>query len=106
MKFHITNTERETIEHFKKLKYPAIYKLDATDNILFIELVDFDVCSWLLNGEAINNTQYNGILKEYKKYLEQVKSDSFDEYAFMHYNAVIQIMDLFKKYYSYMGSQI
>ena len=50
MRFHVTNAERETIEHFKKLKYPAIYKLDDTDNILFIELVDFYVCSFTMKA--------------------------------------------------------
>ena len=103
MRFHITNAEEETIEHFRKLKYPTIYKLDDTDNILFVELVDFDVCSALLNGKSINNTQYKEILKEYKKYLDQVKLDSFDDYALMHYNIVIQIMEIFLKYYSYLN---
>lgn len=104
MKFHITEIEKEAIERFKKLKYPAIYKQDNTDNILFIELVDFDVCSWLLNGKAINSIQYKEVLKEYKKYQEQVSLESFDEYACMHYNIVNQIMELFKKYYSYLSS--
>ena len=100
MKFCITNTEKKTIEHFKKLKYPAIYKLDATDNILFVELVDFDVCLFLLKGKRISYIQYKTILKEYKKYLAQVDLNSFDEYALMHYNIVVQIMEIFNKYYS------
>lgn len=102
MKFQITDNEKKLIEHFKKIKYPAIYKLDATDNILFVELIDFDICSWLLKGKSINRTQYKQILKEYSKYLEQVKVDLFDKYALEHYNIVIQIMELFKKYYNYL----
>ena len=103
MNFHITNSEKEVIEHFKELKYPAIYKLDVTDNILFVELIDFDVCLWLLNGKSINYTQYKEVLKEYKNYLSQVNLASFDEYALMHYNIVIQIMEIFKKYYRHLN---
>lgn len=102
MKFQITDTEKATIAYFKKLKYPAIYKIDDTDNILFVELVDFDVCSWLLKGQSIDKTQYQQILQKYKNFLEQVKLDSFDEYALMHYNLVIQIMEIFKIYYNYL----
>lgn len=102
MEFSIIESEKEIIERFQKLKYPAIYKLDTTDNILFVEIVDFDVCSWLLKGKLISNTLYKEVLKEYKKYLSQVNLECFDEYALMHYNIVIQIMEIFEKYYSYL----
>ena len=102
MKFHVTNAEKILIEYFKKLKCPAIYKLDNTDNILFVESVDFDICNWLLKGKLISSTQYKKILEEYKLYLKQVKLDSFDEYALMHYNYIIQIMQIFKKYYNFL----
>ena len=101
-KFYITDSEKETIINFQKLSYPAIYKLDHTDNILFIETVDFDVCNWLLKGKSINNIQYVETLKEYKRYLSQLQLDSFDEYGLMHYDLVTRIMELFKKYYNYL----
>lgn len=98
MKFHLSHKEKELINHFRKLKYPAIYKTDRTDNILFIELVDFNVCSLLLNGEAINPIQYNEILSEYEKYLKQTDITSLDSYAIKHYDMVNQIMKMFVKY--------
>ena len=42
MKFVLSKYEREVIQKFKLSKYPSIYKTDMTDNILFLELVDFD----------------------------------------------------------------
>lgn len=98
MKFNLSNEEKNLIYHFRKLKYPAVYKTDQTDNILFIELVDFNVCSLLLNGEAINPIQYNEILSEYKKYLKQIDITSLDSYAIKHYDMVNQIMKIFIKY--------
>lgn len=99
VKFNISKNEKETIMHFKKSKYPAIYKIDLTDNILFIELIDFDVCSLLLKGKSISHIQYEKIIEAYEKYLSQVNIECFDEYALVHYKDVIKIMDMFKKYY-------
>ncbi|MBE6530470.1 MAG: hypothetical protein E7679_00060 [Ruminococcaceae bacterium] len=99
MKFVISKHEREIIERFKLSKYPSIYKTDRTDNILFLELVDFDVCSYLLKERMINNDQYEHILNEYQTYLMNVNTDHFDEYALNHYKNIVQIMDIFKKYY-------
>ena len=38
------------VNKFVKMKYPAVYKTDKTDCILFAELVDFDVCPYLLGN--------------------------------------------------------
>ena len=103
MDFQITHTEKESIERFKKLKYPSMYKLDDTDNILFVELVDFDVCSMLLKGKPLKKAQYKEILNDYNKYLGQVRLDSFDIYAFMYHNVLIQVMEIFKKYYGHLN---
>lgn len=41
----------------------------------------------------------NEIMNSYQKFLSQVKVDAFDEYALEHYNSVVEIMNIFKKYY-------
>ena len=99
MKFVLSKYEREVIQKFKLSKYPSIYKTDMTDNILFLELVDFDVCSYLLKGKTIDKEQYEHIMNEYQMYLTHLNTNSFDEYALNHYKSIVQIMDIFKKYY-------
>ena len=101
MQFKLSKEEKELINWFQKAKYPAVYKADQTDNILFIETVDFDVCSLLLAGKAITATRYKEIIEEYKKYLSQLDVKSFDEYALTHYCHTVKIMEMFKKYYDF-----
>lgn len=98
MRFKISDNERELIRRFKNEKYPSIYKTDKTDNILFVELVDFDVCSALLKGRSIDDKQYKYVMEEYQRFLEQIDIDAFDESALAHYKDILQIMEIFKKY--------
>ena len=98
VKFKITDYEKEILLKFKNQSYPSIYKTDATDNILFIETVDFDVCSYLLKEKQMEEQKINEIMNSYQKFLSQVKVDAFDEYALEHYNSVVEIMNIFKKY--------
>ena len=54
MRFKISDYEKERLLKFKDASYPSIYKTDNTDNLLFIEIVDFDVCTYLLEGKQMN----------------------------------------------------
>ena len=96
----LTYEEMEFVNGFIKMKYPPIYKTDKTDRILFVELVEFDVCSYLLGHRQIDVEQYCYILGEYEKYLSQTDISIFDEYAKEHFKIVVKLMDLFKKYYN------
>ena len=99
MKIKISESEKMILSHFRKMKYPNIYKTDNTDNILFVEMVDFDVCDILLAGKNINLDVYNHIMNNYHNYLKQIDLKNFDEYAQVHYNKIVQIMEIFTKYY-------
>lgn len=46
----LTNNEKIIIKEFKDSRIPSIYKFDDTDNILYIEHVDFDLCNMLINN--------------------------------------------------------
>lgn len=43
----LTNNERIVIKDFRQTRIPSAYKVDDTDNILYIEHVDFDLCDIL-----------------------------------------------------------
>ena len=55
----------------------------------------------LLKGKPLKKAQYKEILNDYNKYLGQVRLDSFDIYAFMYHTVLIQVMEIFKKYYGH-----
>lgn len=99
MKFKISEYEKEILLKFKNSSYPSIYKTDNTDNILFVELVDFDVCTYLLKGKQINKEMYDYIINSYEKFLSQAEIDTFDECTLSYYNNILKIMEIFKKYY-------
>ena len=96
----ISEIEKDIVKRFTISKYPAIYKLDKTDNILFVESVDFDVCTSLLNGKKMSKNQFAEIMNDYQRYLQQIDFESFDDYALAHYKDLCKIMDIFKKYNS------
>lgn len=100
IKNSLTASEREIVNKFVKMKYPAVYKTDKTDRILFVELVDFDVCPYLLGENRINKEQYNYILSEYERFLMQTDNSMSNGYEKDHYLCIIKLMELFKKYYS------
>ncbi len=55
---------------FQRLK-SLLIPPDKTDYILFVELVEFDVCPYLLGQRKIESEQYSYILDEYERYLNQ-----------------------------------
>lgn len=87
------------VDSFIRMKYPPIYKTDKTDRILFVELVEFDVCQYFLGRKQIKSEQYSYILNEYKRYLAQTDISMFDAYAKKHYRIIVELIDLFVKYY-------
>ena len=99
MKYKLTADEKNLILQFKKDSYPSIYKLDHTDNILFVELVDFDVCNYLLAKKRIDQATLAEIMCEYQRFLSQIDIEAFDEYALSHFRKIVMIMDMFQKYY-------
>lgn len=98
-KINLTNNERVIINKFLIMKCPPVYKTDNTDRILFIELMEFDVCQYLLGKKQINNKQFSYINNEYKRYLTQTDSSTFDEYTKEHFMIIVKLMDIFKKHW-------
>ncbi len=98
MRYKLQSHEMDFVKRFKAMKYPPIYKLDNTANILFVESVDFDVCKYLLRGKNVSEDNYQTIMEEYEEYLSTIDIQAFDEYAFEHYKLLTQVMEIFKKY--------
>lgn len=97
---YLTDEEKKIVNRFLMMKTPPVYKTDNTDRILFVELVEFDVCTYLLGKNRIDTKQYSYILDEYEKYLTQTDSSQFDKYSKEHFKLIMNLMDIFKKYYA------
>ena len=76
--YKLSVQEKEDIKIFCVARIPDIYKEDATDNILFVEDVCFDVCKSLLKGTIIRSCDYYEMMRRYNVYLRQVQIDNFN----------------------------
>ncbi len=74
----LTNNEKIVIKEFRQTRIPLVYKLDDTDNILYIEHVDFDLCDMLLRNEKVSNEYVQNELKEFAKFLTQLNIKNYD----------------------------
>ena len=52
----LTSYDKQILREFKQTKIPSIFKLDKTDNILYVEHVDFDLCDLLLRHKKVDST--------------------------------------------------
>ena len=60
----LTKIEKAIIQEFNSLRIPAIYKIDNTFNILYVEHIRMDICPFLLK----NKKQKLNINEEKKAY--------------------------------------
>ncbi len=94
----LTENEKRIIQTFQQTRIPSIYKLDNTDNILYIEHVDFDLCKMILKEKKISKEWAQCEILEYSKFLSQINIISLDAEALEHLRLVNAIISLFIKY--------
>ncbi len=108
MKYKINEEEKSIILQFKGLRIPTIFKTDNTDFILFVEDVDFIVCDTLLNGSEITEELYDSMVHHskdnlsypcYNEFMKFVEKFRIDEYSKFYCDCLIEVMEIFKKYY-------
>ena len=68
----LTNNEKIIIKEFRQTRIPSAHKYDDTDNILYIEHVDFDLCDILLKNKKVSNEYVQNELKEFANFLTQL----------------------------------
>lgn len=93
----ITNNEKIILKEFQQTRIPSIYKLDDTDNILYVEHVTFDLCDILLKNKKVNNSYINEELKEFAQFLLQIDITSYDNDAKSHLKLLLEVVNIFLK---------
>ena len=89
----LTKTEKDIIQEFDSLKIPAIYKIDDTFNILYIEHVHFDICPFLLKNKkrGINIDEEKNA---YSSFITNISISDFDEEAKYHLSLLQSVMSI------------
>ncbi len=93
----LTNNEKIVIKEFQQIRIPSVYKLDDTDNILYIEHVDFDLCNMLLKNKKASNEYVQNELKEFAKFLKQLDISGYDNDAKRHLILLTEVINIFLK---------
>ena len=91
----LTNNEKIIIKEFKDSRIPSIYKFDDTDNILYIEHVDFDLCNMLLIDEKVSNLYVQNELKEFARFLKQLDIKNYDSDAKEYLKLLLEVVNIF-----------
>jgi len=101
----LTNNEKIIIKEFQQTRIPSVYKFDDTDNILYIEHVDFDLCDMLLNNKKANKEYVQVELKEFAKFLSQldILNYDYDNDAKKYLNLLFEVVGIFIKNNLYLS---
>ncbi|MCI6508409.1 MAG: hypothetical protein PUH11_06290 [Bacilli bacterium] len=91
----LTDNEKKAIKLFQQTSIPSVYKLDNTDNILYIEHVNFDLCNMLLKNKKANIEYVQNEIKEYAKFLKQLDISSYDNDTKKHLILLTEVINIF-----------
>ncbi len=95
--YNLNKKEKSILEEFKNSKIPEIFKDDYIEHMLFIELLDFDICSSLINNEDITISRYNEAIEGYNCFVEDIDIKKLDRDALKYYGMCKEIMLILKE---------
>lgn len=93
----LTDNETKIVKKFQEAKIPSVYKLDNTDNILYVEHVDFDLCCMLLKNKKVNIEYVQNEINAFSIFLSQLDVLTFDRYDRDYLNLLIDVVNIFIK---------
>lgn len=79
-------------------RIPAVYKEDLTDNILYIEHVEYDLCEMLLKNKKESKEFVQEEFKEYARFLTQLDISNYDDDTKTHLLLLMEVVNMFFKY--------
>lgn len=96
----ITVLERQTLKKFKNMSIPHIFKDDYIEFMLFFELIDFDICTLLLNNRILSEKLYKEAMCGYEMLKDHLDINVLDDSALEYYNLCLSIREIMIKHYS------
>ena len=94
----LTNFEKSIVKKIQNTRIPAVYKEDLTDNILYIEHVEFDLCKILLKNKKESKEFVQEEFKEYARFLTQLDISNYDDDTKTHLLLIMEVVNMFFKY--------
>ncbi len=99
----LTEDEKLLVKKFKNMRIPSMYKDDSTVNILYVEHVDFDLCTMLLEGKKAKREDVQNEIKEFSIFLSNFAeydalNFDFNEYDRDYLNILIEVVNIYIKY--------
>ena len=94
----LTNFEKSIVKKMEDARIPAVYKEDLTDNILYIEHVEFDLCKMLLKNKKESKEFVQEEFKEYARFLTQLDISNYDDDTKTHLLLIMEVVNMFFKY--------
>ena len=99
----LTEDEKLLLKKFKKMRIPSMYKDDPTVNILYVEHVDFDLCTMLLKGKKAKREDVQNEIKKFAIFLSDfaeydVLNFDFNQYDRDYLNMLIEVVNIYIKY--------
>ena len=95
----LTEKEKAFVIQFKQKSHPIVFSESETEDALFLETVDYDVCPLLLTVKVVNQNVYADISDGYRRFLENIDQTQFDAYTKKYFEDLQVLMDIFEKYY-------
>lgn len=83
--YNLNKKEKSFLEAFKNFKIPSIFKDYYIEHMLFIELLDFDICTFLLKGKEIIKGIYDEAIAGYNYFVEDIDIKKLDRDALKYY---------------------
>ncbi len=83
--YKLTKEEKTILKTFKDFRIPLIFKDDYIEHMLFIELLDFDICTYLLENKEITKKIFNEALNGYRYFMEDIDINKLDNDALKYY---------------------
>ena len=97
--FRLTEDEKAFIVRFKQKSHPNDFAESVTEEALFLETIDCDVCPSLLREDEINPRTHATVTEGYCRLLENVDQTKFDAYTKQYFKDLETVMRIFEKYY-------
>ncbi|MBQ7915075.1 MAG: hypothetical protein IJZ28_03965 [Clostridia bacterium] len=91
----ITSAEKVVVERFQQLRIPSFYKVDDTDNLLYVEHVNYDLCEMLLRSKKVSKEYVQNEIEEYSAFLSQSSILNFDDDEKEYFKLLIEVVNIF-----------
>ncbi len=95
--YFLSYEEKRILETFKKTRIPAIFKEDYIEHMLFIEFLDFEICTFMLKGKRISKSMFDEAINGLNFFVGDVDKNKLDSDALTYFNLCLEVVRILKE---------